>query len=59
VVVVEVAGAGTVVFSVVVVELGEGGSFFSFRVMEQADSDTRARAARYAIMICFIKNYCF
>jgi translation initiation factor 2B subunit (eIF-2B alpha/beta/delta family) len=54
VVVVEVAGAGVVVFSVVVVVLGADASFFSFTVVLQAGSDTRAVTARHEIMNFFI-----
>lgn len=53
VVVVVLAGLGTVVCSVVVV-LFVGSAFFSFTV-EQADSDTRAAAARHEMIKCFIR----
>ena len=54
VVVVVVTGAGTVVSAVVVVVLFVGSAFFSFTV-EQADSDTRAAAARHEMIKCFIR----
>ena len=54
VVVVVLAGLGTVVCSVVVLVLFVGSAFFSFTV-EQADSDTRAAAARHETIKCFIR----
>ena len=46
--------AGTVLCSVVVVVLWEVSPFLSFTVVEQADSDIRATAARQGMISFFI-----
>ena len=59
VVVVVLEGSGVVVCCVVVVEVGAVASFFSFTVVLQADSATRATAARHGKISFFISDIIF